>query len=63
MAGSDQPDAGRLLLTVERPGDLTTVVMAGVEKVFIDTMPETLIGAAPLPVLFRCSGQVDGQNA
>ena len=35
------------VLTVERRGDLTTVVMVGGEKVFIDTMPETLIGAAP----------------
>jgi hypothetical protein len=33
-------------LTVERQGDLTAVVMEGGEKVFIDTMPETLIGAA-----------------
>ena len=30
---------------VERQGDLTTVVMVGGEKVYIDTMPETLIGA------------------
>jgi hypothetical protein len=35
------------VLTVERQGDLTTVVMVGGEKVSIDTMPETLIGAAP----------------
>ncbi|MGB6810014.1 MAG: hypothetical protein WBE81_26005 [Pseudolabrys sp.] len=34
------------VLTVERQGDLTAVVMVGGEKVFIDTMPETLIGAA-----------------
>jgi hypothetical protein len=27
-------------------GELTAVVMVGGEKVFIDTMPETLIGAA-----------------
>jgi hypothetical protein len=33
------------MLTVERQGDLTTVVMQGGEKVYIDTMPETLIGA------------------
>jgi hypothetical protein len=33
------------VLTVERQGDLTTVIMVGGEKVCIDTMPETLIGA------------------
>jgi len=33
------------VLTVERQGDLTAVVMVGGEKVYIDTMPETLIGA------------------
>ena len=33
------------VLTVAREGDLTTVVMVGGEKVYIDTMPETLIGA------------------
>lgn len=32
------------VLTVERQGDLTTVVMVGGETVYIDTMPETLIG-------------------
>src|ERR1700704_4543835 len=32
------------VLTVERQGDLTTVVMVGGEKVYLDTMPETLIG-------------------
>ena len=35
------------VLTVERQGDLTAVVMVGGEKVYINTMPETLIGAAP----------------
>ena len=35
------------VLTVERQGDLTTVIMVGGEKVYIDTMPETLIGATP----------------
>lgn len=35
------------VLTVERQGDLTTVIMVGGEKVYIDTLPETLIGAAP----------------
>ena len=34
------------VLTVERQGDLTMVVMVGGEKVYIDTMPETLIGTA-----------------
>jgi hypothetical protein len=34
------------VLTVERQGDLTTVIMVGGEKVYIDTLPETL-GAAP----------------
>jgi hypothetical protein len=33
------------VLTVAREGDLTTVVMVGGEKVYADTMPETLIGA------------------
>ena len=33
------------VLTVERQGDLTTVVMVGGEKVYLDTMPETLIGS------------------
>ena len=33
------------VLTVAREGDLTTVVMVDGEKVYIDTMPETLIGA------------------
>jgi hypothetical protein len=33
------------VLTVERQDDLTTVVMVGGEKVYIDTMPDTLIGA------------------
>jgi hypothetical protein len=33
------------VLTLERQGDLTTVVMVGGEKVYIDTTPETLIGA------------------
>jgi hypothetical protein len=32
------------VLSVERQGDLTTVVMVGGEKVYIDTMPETFIG-------------------
>ena len=34
------------VLTIERQGDLTTVLMVGGEKISIDTMPETLIGAA-----------------
>ena len=33
------------VLTLERQGDLTTVVLVGGEKVYIDTLPETLIGA------------------
>ena len=37
------------VLTLERQGDLTTVVMVGGEKVYIDTMPETLIGAVTPP--------------
>lgn len=32
------------VLTVERQGDLTTVVMLGGETIYVDTMPETLIG-------------------
>jgi uncharacterized membrane protein YwzB len=32
------------VLTVEREGDLTTVIMVGGEVVYIDTMPDTLIG-------------------
>jgi hypothetical protein len=35
------------VLTVAREGDLTTVIMVGGEEVYIDTMPETLIGTAP----------------
>jgi len=37
------------VLTVERQGDLTTVAMVRGEKVYIDTMPETLIGAGTPP--------------
>jgi hypothetical protein len=33
------------VLTVERQGDLTTVVMVGGETIYIDTMPEKLSGA------------------
>jgi hypothetical protein len=33
------------VLTVERHNDLTMVVMVGGEKIYIETMPETLIGA------------------
>jgi hypothetical protein len=49
-AGPDKPPTPFFInldnvLTVEREGDLTTVVMVGGEKVCIDTMPETLIGA------------------
>ena len=44
------------VLTVERQGDLTTVVMVGGEKVYIDTMPETLIGAvAPAEAFVACT--------
>ena len=35
------------VLIVERQGDLTTIMMVGGEKVYIDTMPETLTGATP----------------
>jgi hypothetical protein len=35
------------VLTLEREGDLTTVVMIGGEKVYIDTMSETLIRTVP----------------
>jgi hypothetical protein len=44
------------VLTVERQDDLTTVVMVGGEKVYIDTMPEMLIGAVAPAVL--CSFRV-----
>jgi len=37
------------VLTLERQDDVTTVVMVGGEKVYIDTMPETLIGAVAPP--------------
>ena len=44
------PNAGlyqsRQRTHLERQGDLTTVLMVGGEKVYIETMPETLIGAA-----------------
>ena len=33
------------VLTLARQDDVTTVVMVGGEKVYIDAMPETLIGA------------------
>lgn len=33
------------VLTVERQGDLTTLVMLGGETVYVDTMPETLVRA------------------
>jgi hypothetical protein len=33
------------VLTLERHDDLTTVVMVGGEKIYLETMPETLIGA------------------
>jgi hypothetical protein len=50
-AGPDNPPTPVFInldnvLTVERQGDLTTVLMVGGEKVYIDTMPETLIGTA-----------------
>jgi hypothetical protein len=53
-AGSGKPPTPIFInldnvLTVERQGDLTTVVMVGGEKVDIDTMPETLIGAVTPP--------------
>ena len=35
------------VLTVERQGDLTAVVMVGGEKVYIDTMPNANRGHAP----------------
>ena len=37
------------VLTLERQDDVTMVVMVGGEKVYIDTMPETLIGAVAPP--------------
>jgi hypothetical protein len=48
-AGRDTPPTPLFInldnvLTVERQGDLTTVVMVGGEKVYVDTMPEMLIG-------------------
>jgi hypothetical protein len=51
-AGPDKPPTPVFInldnaLTIERQGDLTTVLMVGGEKIYIDTMPETLIGAAP----------------
>jgi hypothetical protein len=49
-AGPDKPPSPVFInldnaLTLERQGDLTTVVMVGGETVYIDTMPEMLIGA------------------
>ena len=35
------------VLTVERQGDLTTAVMVGGQKIYLDTMPEMLIGTVP----------------
>ena len=53
-AGPDQPPTPVFInldnvLTIERQNDLTTVVMVGGEQVYIDTMPETLIGAVAPP--------------
>jgi hypothetical protein len=57
-AGPDKPPTPVFInldnvLTVERhsdlaTGELTLVVMVGGEKVYIDTMPEILIGAVAL---------------
>ena len=49
-AGPDKPPTPVFInldnvLTIERQNDLTTVMMVGGEQVYIDTMPETLIGA------------------
>jgi hypothetical protein len=49
-AGPDKPPTPIFInldnvVTVERQGDLTAVVMVGGEVVYIDTMPETFIGA------------------
>jgi len=57
-AGADKPPTPIFInldnvLTVERQGDLTMVVMVGGEKVYIDTMPETLIGAVAPSTLGR----------
>jgi hypothetical protein len=56
-AGPDKPPTPMFInldnvLTIERQNDLTTVTMVGGEQVYIDTMPETLIGtvAPPGPV-------------
>ena len=48
-AGPDKPPTPVFInldnvLTIERQNDLTTVIMVGGEQVYIDTMPETLIG-------------------
>jgi hypothetical protein len=53
-AGPDKPPTPVFInldnvLTIERQNDLTTVVMVGGEQVYIDTMPETLIGAVAPP--------------
>jgi hypothetical protein len=62
-AGPDKPPTPVFInhdnvLTVDRQGDPTTVLMVGGEKVYIDTMPETLIGAAlpsqASPLLSAC---------
>jgi hypothetical protein len=37
------------VLTIERQNDLTMVTMVGGEQVYIDTMPETLIGTVARP--------------
>jgi hypothetical protein len=48
-AGPDKPPTPVFInldnvLTIERQNDLTTVMMVGGAEVYIDTMPETLIG-------------------
>ena len=49
------------VLTVERQGALTTVVMVGGEKICVDTLPETLIGAVA-PAFVACTANGDAGN-
>jgi hypothetical protein len=53
-AGPDKPPTSLFInldnvLTVERQDDLTIVVMVGGIEIYLDTMPETLIGAVAPP--------------
>jgi hypothetical protein len=62
-AGPDKPPTPMFInldnvLTIERQNDLTTVTMVGGEQVYIDTMPETLIGSRSPGSCVACSSRL-----